>query len=82
MKQLQPGDRVTIGATHSVEIDGEKSWIKMEINSAVQDSETAVEAILRVNNLVAHHIVETIETQAGPIVAANQKQREQRALRR
>ena len=78
MTQLQPGDRVTIGATHKISIDREDSWIKMEINSAVQDGETAVDALLRVNTLLAHHIVETIETQAAPIAAANEKQRAQR----
>lgn len=75
MTELAQGDRITISATHKVLIDGEDSWIKLEINSAAQPGEGAEAALARVNGLVADYIVGVIENQANVILEANKAQR-------
>lgn len=72
---VKPGDRVTLGVTHQVQIDHNNSWIKLEINSAIQEEEDAKAAIQRVSKLIAANIVNEIERQAEIIVAANEAQR-------
>lgn len=75
MADLAPGDRVTIGGTHEVLIDGERAWIKVEINSAVQDGESSKDALARVGVIIENNIVAEIERQAEVIMRANAKQR-------
>lgn len=75
MPDLSPGDRLTIGVTHTIEIDREKSWIKTEVNAVIRDGETAQEAYDRIGAVVADQIVAEIERQAAPVAAANAAQR-------
>lgn len=73
MLSLSEGDRITISATHQVRIDGEDSWVKMEVNAAVRLDETSDAAVARIGSVLAESIVAEIERQAGVILAANAK---------
>lgn len=59
-------DRITVGVTHEVLIDGERSWIKYEINTGVDPTETLertrVRASKMLNDGVMRLIAETVET--------------------
>lgn len=58
---MNPGDTIEIGVTHEVQINGDKAWIKLGVNSTVQPKETADEAIARVTDLVNTKVIEVIE---------------------
>jgi hypothetical protein len=62
-------DRITVGVTHEVLIDGERSWIKYEINTGVEPTETLERARGRasrmLNDGVMRLIAETVETVRG-----------------
>lgn len=75
MSDVQAGDRITVGVTHQIEIDGKDAWIKAEFNSAAQEGETDSEAFKRVGKVVARNIVSIIERQAEVIVEANAAQK-------
>lgn len=75
MLDLQPGDRVSWGFTTEVMVDGDKTWPKMEINSAVQEGETAEQAITRVTNVVNEHFEKSVNKTAEMLMAANRRQR-------
>lgn len=75
MSAIAEGDRITIGVTHTILIDGMNSWIKMEINSAVQADELFEQARERIGKLLAANIVSEIERQATVVVEANKAQR-------
>lgn len=72
---ISEGDRVTIGATHQVRIDGSDSWVKVEVNSAVRANESPSDAFDRIGGTIADLIVNEIERQAGVIASANAAQR-------
>lgn len=72
---ISEGDRVTIGTTHQVRIDGHDSWIKAEVNSAVRPNETPQDAFDRIGGAIAGLIVNEIERQASVIAEANAAQR-------
>ena len=62
-------NRITVGITHEVLIDGERSWIKYEINTGVDQHETVEKARSRasqmLNDGVMRLIAETVETVRG-----------------
>ena len=63
------GDRITVGVTHEVLIDGERSWIKYEIHTDVNEYEQLEDARARasrqLNDGVMRQIAETVETVRG-----------------
>jgi hypothetical protein len=75
MTDVAPGDRVTVGVTHQVRIDGKDAWIKVEFNSAVQDGEDAKAASTRTGKAVAENVIREIERQGGVMADANAAQR-------
>lgn len=74
LSSLAAGDQITIAATHQVRIDGLDAWIKIEVTSKVQDTETSDQAFDRVGGSIRTRIVREIEQQAGVIVEANRRQ--------
>ena len=66
--EVFPGDRITIGVTHQVQIDGDDAWIKAEINSAVQPWEDADLTFARVQRALRTRIEGIIESAVEPIV--------------
>ena len=74
VEALDPGDRIRMSATHQVQIDGMDSWIKVEVDSSVRESESPKEAISRVGRVIAGNIVNEIERQAEVIGRANAAQ--------
>lgn len=75
MPDVLPGDRVTVGTTHQVRIDRQDCWVKVEVNTAVQDGEDGETAIKRASKIVARNVVTEIERQAEVIVEANKSQK-------
>ena len=75
MSDVSPGDRITVGATHQVYIDGKDAWIKGEANVAVREGETSQDTARRAGKAVAGFIVAEIERQAETILEANAKQK-------
>lgn len=75
---LSEGDRVTVAVTHQVQIDGNSSWIKIEVNSAVRHDEEEQDTFDRVGGVIADRVVAEIERQAAVILAANAAQRSRR----
>lgn len=69
MSDLEPGDRITIGATHEVIVNTNKSWIKLEINAVVQDGESASDAITRIARIVANNALSEIDRQANALIS-------------
>lgn len=64
---VQTGDRITYGTTAHVRApNGMELWLKLDLNSAVRDDETADEAYKRVSDWIEDTIVEKInEVQKG-----------------
>jgi hypothetical protein len=62
-------DRITVGITHEVLIDGERSWIKCEYSSDADPDETREDARKRLSDElqvgVMRLIAETVETVRG-----------------
>jgi hypothetical protein len=70
------GDKVTFGATHEIEINGSRSWIKAEVTVTSFFKETADEVFERASKLVNTRIIQLIENAAAPLVEAEAKQKE------
>lgn len=73
MSDIAAGDRITIGVTHQIEIDGKDAWIKAEFNAAAQEGESPEDGFKRVGKVVARNIISIIERQAEVIVEHNAK---------
>lgn len=71
---VSPGDRITVGSTHQVKIDGQDAWIKGEANIAVREGETSKDTARRAGKAVAGFIVTEIERQASVMLEANAAQ--------
>jgi len=61
LHRLDTGDRVTISVSHQIFINGDQSWIKLEVNGQVREEENSQEAITRVHEEVLHNIMGIIE---------------------
>lgn len=72
-KLLDPGDRVTVSVSHQIYINGDQSWIKLEINGQVRDAETSGEAIGRVHGEVLHHLMGIIEDNVAMVESQGEK---------
>lgn len=75
MSDLQAGDRVEIGVTHEVKIDGNSAWIKVGINAAVQEGEDADTAVTRASKIVARNVIREIERHGELMAEANAAQK-------
>jgi hypothetical protein len=58
---LDPGDRVTVSVSHQIFINGDQSWVKLEINGQVREGEASQEAIGRIHGEVLNNIMGIIE---------------------
>ena len=62
-------DRVVCSISHQLRIDGEDTWVKYEVNSAVQQAESAEQAATRVithtNDSVMQAVQVAVETVKG-----------------
>ena len=74
-QSLQAGDSITIAVTHQVSIRGEDAWIKIEIQSKVQEDEIAETALARINHQVQGNIIEIIESTAKTVMDYEDRRR-------
>lgn len=65
---LKEGDIIKVGVTHQIKINGENSWIKLEIESSVQSTETSKEAFERVNEELQDKVISAMESSAATII--------------
>ena len=72
---LLAGDRVEIGTTSEFKVDGFSTWVKVGVNVAVQDGESADEAVKRASKVVARNLVREIERHGENLAAANAAQK-------
>lgn len=68
MSDLYEGDSITMSVTHSVTINGDNSWIRLEINSKVQPNESGDQAFDRVNQVIQDKIMTAIENSAQTVI--------------
>lgn len=63
--ELYEGDKVQVGVTSVVRIDGDDNWIRMEIATTIRPGETGHEAMARAKGFVheefAQYIPETVK---------------------
>lgn len=63
--ELYPGDQVTVGVTHQIEVGRDKSWVKYEAQTRVRPGEEAEDARTRaighVNVSVKELVANTVE---------------------
>lgn len=63
---LDPGDAITVGITHQIQIKGDNSWIKYEATVHVRGGETEAQAksraIAHVNTAVIDTVDQVVET--------------------
>lgn len=63
---LDPGDKLTVGITHQIQIKGDNSWIKFEAVITVREGETSDQAnkraIAHVNDAVIDAVDQVVET--------------------
>lgn len=65
---LSEGDILKVGVTHQISINGDNSWIKLEIESRVQDGETSEQAFDRVNKELQEKVISAMESSAQTII--------------
>lgn len=58
---LDPGDKLTVGLTHQIQIKGDNSWIKYEAIITVRDGETDEQAKQRVIGHVNSAVIDTVD---------------------
>jgi len=59
--QLDPDDSITVGVSHQIYINGDQSWIKLEVTGHVREEEESADAIQRVHSEVLHNLMGIIE---------------------
>ena len=70
---LNSGYVIKLGVTHQCTIDGENSWIKLEIESVVQENEDAEQAFKRVNKELQSRVISAMESSAQTIMDYTKK---------
>jgi hypothetical protein len=62
---LYAGDRITVGVTHQIEVGRDKSWVKYEATTRLDEGESAEDARTRavghVNESVMVAVQQTVE---------------------
>ena len=64
-------DRVTVGITHEIIVNGDKSWVKLEYSGKVDINETSEDTIQRVSSLVNTELLHII-TNTVKLIEENQ----------
>jgi hypothetical protein len=59
--RLDPDDSVTVSVSHQIYINGDQSWVKLEVTGHVREEEESSDAIARVHQEVLHNLMGIIE---------------------
>mgnify|MGYP003494609348 CR=1 FL=1 len=65
---LHTGDVIKMGVTHQVTINGDNSWIRLDIESQVQHNESSDDAYARVDKELQAKIISAMESTAKTVI--------------
>lgn len=65
---LQEGDRIEVGVTHELKINGDSTWVSYKVTSKVGDSEIAEAASRRVMTFVSHEVEELVKRTVADVL--------------
>lgn len=69
---LVEGDRIEVGVSHELKINGDATWVNMKVTSKVGDSETAEAASHRVMSFLSQQVEELVKRTVADVIRMSQ----------